>query len=129
MSFIHKNLAEGRWFEFSLLEQMAHIGSEIFRTISWRDKNKDYQQKAFERSLELFDLTVMDSKNKKRLKEVLRARELWVDYIYGGNHYNQTDVLWQNYFYAFNWAAKNSLTASGWPPRRRRGNSPSRAAR
>ena len=78
-----------------LPEQMANIGSEIFRTISWRDKNKDYQQKAFERSLELFDLTVLGSQKqkKKRLKEILRARELWADYIYGGNHYNQTDAL------------------------------------
>ncbi|HAH21880.1 MAG TPA: hypothetical protein DCL49_13400, partial [Candidatus Omnitrophica bacterium] len=74
MNLAHKDLAGGRWFEFSLLEQMANIGSEIFRTISWRDKNKDYQQKAFERSLELFDFTVLDPKNRKRLKEILRAR-------------------------------------------------------
>lgn len=107
MNLIHKNLANGRWFEFSLLEQMANIGSEIFRTIFWRSKNKDYSQKAFERSLELFDLTIMDPKNKKRLKEILRCRELWVDYIYGDNQYNQTDALWQNYFYAFNWAVSN----------------------
>ncbi len=112
MNFIHKNLAGGRWFEFSLLEQMANIGSEIFRTISWRDKNKDYSRKAFERALELFDLTVADPKNKKRLKEILRCRELWVDYIYGSNQYNQTDTLWQNYFYAFSRAARNSLSVS-----------------
>ncbi|MCK4905288.1 hypothetical protein KAS42_03490 [bacterium] len=104
MNLIHKNLANGRWLEFSILEQMANIGSEIFRTISWRDKNKDYSQKAFERSLELFDLTTMDPKNKKRLKEILRCREMWVDYIYGDNQYNQTDALWQNYFNAFNLA-------------------------
>src|SRR3989338_1257840 len=113
MNFRSKNLAEGRWFEFSLLEQMANIGSEVCRTISWRDKNKDYKQKAFERSLELFDLTVMDPKNKKRLKEILRCRELWVDYIYGGNQYQQSDGLWQNYFYAFTRAAKNPLSAPG----------------
>lgn len=104
MSIIHKELADGKWFEFSLLEQMTNIGSEVFRVISWRSKNKEYCQKAFERSLELFDLTVIDPKNKKRLKEILRCRELWVDYIYGNNQYNQTDTLWQNYFYAFNWA-------------------------
>lgn len=109
MSFIHKELAGGRWFELSFLEQMANIGSEVFRTISWRDKNKDYGRKAFERSLELFDLTAQDHRNKKRLKEIMRARELWVDYIYGGNQYKQTDVLWQNYFYAFNRAARNPL--------------------
>ncbi|OGX48737.1 MAG: hypothetical protein A2216_01145 [Omnitrophica WOR_2 bacterium RIFOXYA2_FULL_45_12] len=115
MNLAHKDLAGGRWFEFSLLEQMANIGSEIFRTISWRDKNKDYQQKAFERSLELFDFTVLDPKNRKRLKEILRARELWADYIYGGNQYNQTDILWQNYFYAFNRPARNPHGSSGRP--------------
>lgn len=107
MSIIHQELANGRWFEFSLIEQMANIGSEVYRAISWRGKNKGYCQKAFERSLELFDLTVRDSKNKKRLKEILRCRELWVDFIYGNNQYNQTDTIWQKYFYAFNWAARN----------------------
>lgn len=111
MNFIHKSLAGGRWFELSLVEQMANIGSEVFRTISWRAKNKEYSQKAFERSLELFDLTAMDPKNKKRLKEILRSRELWVDYAYGANQYRQNDTIWQNYFYAFNYAARNVTTA------------------
>ena len=106
MSPIHKDLAGGRWFELSFVEQMANIGSEVFRAISWRDKNKDVSQQAFERSLELFDLTAMDPKNKKRLKEILRSRELWVDYIYCANQYRQNDAVWQNYFYAFNYAAR-----------------------
>ncbi len=106
MNVIHKDLYNGRWFELSLCEQMAHIGSEVARVISWRNKKQEYSQKAFERSLELFDLTAMDSRNKKRLKEILRCRELWVDYIFGGNEYEQNDMMWQNYFYGFNWAAR-----------------------
>lgn len=113
MNPMHRNLSTGRWFELSFYEQMANIGSEIFRTISWGKKNKEYSQKAFERSLELFDLAVMDPKNKKRLKEILRCRELWADYIYGGNQYKQNDAMWQNYFYAFNWAAKNVNEGDG----------------
>ena len=108
MNLIHKDLSGGAWLRLSFYEQMANIGSEIFRVISWRKKNKDYSQKAFERSLELFDLTVMDPGNKKRLKEILRCRELWVDYIYGSNEYEQNDTMWQKYFYAFNWAASNN---------------------
>ena len=101
MNIIHKDLFEGRWFQLSFYEQMAHIGSEVARAISWRNKREEYSQRAFERSLELFDLTVMDSRNKKRLKELLRCRELWVDYIFGSNTYNQDERMWQKYFDAF----------------------------
>ncbi len=105
---IHKKLAGGRWFKFSFYEQMANIGSEVSRTILWRAKNNEYSQNAFERSLELFDLTVMDPKNKKRLREILRCRELWADYIYADNQYNQNDAMWQGYFYPFNFAARKN---------------------
>ncbi|MEK9129841.1 MAG: hypothetical protein AAB526_00340 [Patescibacteria group bacterium] len=108
MKLIHKDLTKTRWFKFSLIEQMANIGSEIFRTISGQNKKQDYMQ-AFERSLELFDLTIVDPKNKMRLKEILRCRELWCDYIVGDNQYHQNDAMWQNYFYAFNWAARKNL--------------------
>jgi hypothetical protein len=108
MTFIHKNLAHGRWFKLSFREQMANIGSEVFRTLSWKNKNKENAQKAFERSLELFDLTIMDKKNIKRLKEILRARELWADYVYGDNQYHQNAKMCQKYFYAFNFAVRLS---------------------
>jgi len=101
MNIVHKDLYSGRWRELSFYEQMAHIGSEVSRTISWRNKKQEYFQRAFERSLELFDLTTMDPRNKKRLKEVLRCRELWADYIFGGNNYSQDDRMWQKYFDAF----------------------------
>lgn len=105
MKLIHKHLTLEKWSKLSFLKQMANIGSEVCRTISWRNKNQDYSQRAFFRSLELFDLTIMDKKNKKRLKEILRARELWCDYIVGENQYQQNDQLWLNYFYPFNYAA------------------------
>ncbi len=103
---IHKSLASGRWFELSLVEQLANVGSDVERTISWRNKgNADYSQKAFERALELIDLTVADPKNKGRLREVLRVREALVDYFVFDNEYGSTDEQWQKYFYSFNYAA------------------------
>ncbi len=103
---IHKEMASGRWFEFSLVEQLANIGSDVERTISWRDKgNLEYSQKAFERTLELIDLTVADPKNKKRLKEVLRTREALIDYFMYDNVYGSTDKFWQDYFLQFGYAA------------------------
>ena len=76
MSEYHQQLAAGRWQQFSLVTQLANIGSEVERAIKWKQKgNDEYFQRAFERMLELIDLTVADPKNRKRLKEVLCARE------------------------------------------------------
>ena len=103
---MHKNLAAGRWFKFSLIEQLANIGCDVERTIQWKKRgNLDYSQKAFERALELIDLTVADPKNRKRLREVLRTREALVDFFVYDNEYNTTEEIWHNYFFAFNYAA------------------------
>lgn len=105
MNVQHKQLSNGQWFTFSFFEQMANVGSEIFRTISWRKKNADYSQQAFDRGLELLDLTISDKKNQDRLKELLRLREVLADYFAFENIYKSSDEKWQNYFYAFNFAA------------------------
>lgn len=108
MSFIHQDLATGRWKTFSLIEQMANVGSEIERTISWKKKsNPSLSMDAFERGLELLDLTIQDSKNRERLRELCRLREVLVDYFMYDNIYGSSDSLMQKYFYAFAYAARN----------------------
>lgn len=105
-TYQHKQLAAGRWREFSFIEQMANIGSEVERTIAWQEKaDSDYSQQAFFRALELTDLTLADPKNRRRLKEICRMREALVDYFWGKNQYASSNQLWRNYFYAFNYAA------------------------
>ena len=107
MKYQHQELASGRWEKLNLVEQMANIGSEVERTLLWREKgNSPYSQKAFERTLELLDLTIADSRNKKRLRELTRLREALVDYFFGENQFSSSDRLWRNYFFAFNYAAK-----------------------
>ncbi len=101
----HKDLARGKWRKFSLLEQMANVGAEIGRAINWKNKDERNSKMAFERGLELLDLTIEDPKNKKRLKELLRVREALVDYFCFDNIYGSSDEKWNNYFYAFNYAA------------------------
>jgi hypothetical protein len=106
----HKNLAAGRWKELSFFEQMANVGSEVERTIRWKKKNNaDYSQRAFERALELLDLTVSDEKNRKRLRELLRVREALADHFVFDNIYKSTNQNWQNYFLAFNFAARINI--------------------
>ena len=109
MSYQHKELADGRWFELSFPAQMANIGSEVIRTINWKNKkNPEYSQKAFERALELLSLTIDDAKNKKRLRELTRLHEVLADYFAFDNEYKSTDKSWQNYFFAFNYLSRIS---------------------
>jgi hypothetical protein len=102
----HKGLKKNQWFSKSIFEQMANIGSEIERTIIWQNKNKKYSQMAFDRALELLDLTILDPKNKFRLKELTRLREILVDYFVFDNLYKSSNKFWHNYFYNFNYAAR-----------------------
>ena len=58
---IHKTLTPSHWFQFSLFEQLANVGCDIERTIYWKNSgNLEYSKQAFERALELLDLTVAD---------------------------------------------------------------------
>ena len=105
MNLFHSGLVS-RWNQFSIFEQMANIGAEVGRTISWRKKNKEMSKNAFYRALELIDFSINDKKNKNSLKEILRVRELLVDYFTGDNIYQSTDKQWEKYFYPFNFAAR-----------------------
>jgi hypothetical protein len=95
----HKSLSKGRWQKKSFLEQMANIGSEIYRAINWKEKNnKEYSEKAFVRSLELFDMSKSSKLTHTQLKELLRAREIWVDFFKYENIFNSTGEGINNYF-------------------------------
>jgi len=107
MNFQHLGLASGRWQKLSFFDQMANIGSEVEKAISWRNKDNDlYSRKAAERALELLFLTIADLKNRNRLKELTRLHEVLVDYFFGQNQYSSSSLLWRKYFYAFNYAAR-----------------------
>lgn len=106
--YIHKDLAAGRWLELSFVEQMANIGSDVERALNWRNKNRrDYGERAFERALELLELTIADKRNRGgRLKELLRLKETLADYFFSDNTYSSSEKLWRNYFGAFAFAAR-----------------------
>jgi hypothetical protein len=107
MSVQHRDLAAGRWFTFSLIEQMANIGSEVERAILWRERgNSDYALKAVERALELLDLTIADARHRRRLRELTRVREVLADDFYAANQYGSSGKLWHSYFYPFACAAR-----------------------
>ena len=101
---IHKTLADGRWFEFSLVQQLANVGCDVNRAIRWQNKgDRGTSQKALERALELLQFTIADPKNKKRLRELTRTKEILLDYFFGENQYGFTDEAWDKYFMVFNY--------------------------
>ncbi len=107
MSQQHKEFASGRWKHLSFLEQMANIGSEVERALNWKAKqNHDYSQKAFERALELIDLTLDSVTGMSRFKELARVREAMVDFFAGPNEFSSTEISWRRYFLHFTYAAR-----------------------
>lgn len=107
----HTDLSLSKWSQLSLVEQMANIGSEIVRSLKWRgNQNLKYANMANERALELFDLTLDDRRHVTGVKEIARARELWLDFFIGNNQYRQTADQWQKYFLEFNMAASINRT-------------------
>jgi hypothetical protein len=106
MTLVHRELAAGRWFDLPLVEQLAHVGSEVERTMRWRAKgNAEYARRAFERALELLDLTIADPRHRSRLRELTRLREVLADSFRFDNRYGSTDESWHRYFRAFTHAA------------------------
>ncbi|MFN4227183.1 MAG: hypothetical protein ACK4F0_03465 [Candidatus Ratteibacteria bacterium] len=97
----YKSLKKSKWFEIDFIEQMANIGIEVLRGINWKSKNKKYFKVSIEKAIELIDLTKMDLKNRKRLKEICRLKEILIDYFYGNNEFKSSDKLWENYFNPF----------------------------
>lgn len=106
MSFVHRELAAGRWQTMSFADQMANIGSEVERAIKWRSKNQGISRRAAERCLELLWLTIDDHRNRGRLRELTRLYEMLADHFWFENSYSSTEDQWRRYFGAFAWAAR-----------------------
>ncbi len=95
----HTGLTIEKWGSYTFLVRMANIGSEVFRAISWKEKqNSEYADLAFQRSLELFDATKSTTLTPSQLKELCRLREIWADYYAGENIYGSDNNFFNNYF-------------------------------
>jgi hypothetical protein len=102
----HPELAGGRWQRLSLAEQLANVGAEVGRMRRRRGAGELLAAAAFERALELLDLTLGDPRWRGRLKEIARARELLCDAVSGGFEYGTTLEDLDRYFLAFAVAAR-----------------------
>lgn len=99
--FFHKELAKGRWFQLSLAEQLANIGSEVSRAHKWQGKDKNIFWGAVNRALELFDLTFEDIRWRGRFREIARTREIFCDAALGGKEYGTSLEDLTRYFDQF----------------------------
>ena len=106
MALIHKQLAAGRWHSLSLVEQLANVGSDVSRAARWYGKDQQRCQQAFERALELLDLTIADDRWKGRRKELTRSCELLCDAMLGGKTYGSDLTSLDRYFFHFAMAAR-----------------------
>lgn len=105
--FFHKEMASGRWFQLPLAEQMANIGSEVSRACKWQGKDKNIFWNAVKRALELFDLTLEDSRWRGgRLREIARVREVFCDAVLGGKNYQTSLKDLERYFLPFVFLAR-----------------------
>ena len=102
----HRDLAAGRWGRLSLVEQLANVGSEVGRMRRWQGRDARLMTGAFDRALELLDITLADPRWRDRLREIARARELLCDAAAGGAEYGTTLEDLDRYFLAFAVAAR-----------------------
>lgn len=107
----HKETALGKWFQFSLAEQLANIGSEVGRASKWQGKDENLFWGAANRALELFDLTLQDHRWRGRLKEIARVRELFCGALFGENNYNSSIKDIERYFLPFTFLARRQSLA------------------
>lgn len=108
MPHAHPQLASGRWFTLSLAEQLGNVGSEYERACTFQAISDGLRfQQAFERFLELLDLTIADPRWRNyRLKELCRLREQACEEFLGTQHSDLGSL--KNYFLTFAVAARSA---------------------
>ncbi len=102
----HLESVRARWAKFSLVEQMANIGSEVSRVLRAKGNQPRYWG-AVARALDLFYLTVEDPRWKGHLREILRVRELFAAAALGSDEYKTSLQDLDRYFDCFAWLARS----------------------
>ena len=99
-----------RWSKFTLFEQMSHIGSEIERARICEDNNDaPMRNRAIERAFDLIDVSLQDSRWRKRSKEFCRLREILADHYWGEHQFSVSADSLRKYFLQFAFAARKDV--------------------
>lgn len=107
----HREAASGRWRQLTLMEQMAHVGSEVGRAIRAHKAGlAERFDLALARALELFDLTAADERWRgARCREILRAREEFCRLFFDDDVPPDSARGLERYFLAFAMAARRDV--------------------
>jgi hypothetical protein len=105
---LHPSLAAGRWHTMPLVEQLGNVGSEVDRALRAHSQGKhDRFERAFDRALELLDLTAADPRlTLPRRREVLRAREQFCRVFFDETAEPDLGAYLSKYFLQFAVAAR-----------------------
>ncbi len=89
---------QARWQSLSFYEQLGNIASELSRAIKFKEANDGpHLDSSLWRLLELLDLTVDDKKNKSRLRELCRFKEVLCDWYCRTKLYDVDPESLKNY--------------------------------
>lgn len=99
-----------RWSKLSIFEQMGNIGSEVGRSITAKRRGDDEAfDGALDRALDLFNATaeVLVEQHSPRVREVLRARDQYLQLFYGDTDSFDDAPALEKYFMQFAIAARS----------------------
>lgn len=105
---LHRRAAGGAWFRLELVEQLGNVGGEVERAIlAHRAGRTDRFRGAFERALELFELTAEDPRwHGHRCQEILRAREEFCRLFFDPEAPTDSADGLRKFFFGFAYAAR-----------------------
>jgi hypothetical protein len=105
---LHRDAAQQRWQTLTLMEQLAHVGSEVERAIRAHEaKNFERFNGALGRALELFDFSATDKRwTAATRREILRAREEFCRLFFDEKVPSNSARGLRRYFLAFAIAAR-----------------------
>ena len=85
-----------KWAAMDFISQMANIGSEVGRTLKWKQKgNTALAKNAFIRALDLFDLTIKVGRNNgsQSSRDSCSGKYLWQETNFAKNTFLKTAML------------------------------------
>lgn len=89
------------WATRSLPEQLANIGSEVHRALSWQQRGDGAAaQQSWERAFDLLDATIAVQHERTRLRELLRLREVCGRLFSGDSSFASPEEI-DRYFFSF----------------------------
>lgn len=106
--WMHQGLEDGAWERMTPLEQMGNLGTEVARAARAKESGDEERSRgAFDRALELFELTIVDDRWRgPRRRELCLVREVFIDFIAGDNEYGESAASLDRYFLPFAVAAR-----------------------